>query len=124
MSSPAVRTSARVIQKMKMDSIRPTTPPPSDKKDINKDERGTQKTPNQTKPQKPIWTNTERKLFFDALNDCGKEFEAIAQYVNMKLKRKNTSDPTWKTKEHVRHLYYQTFHKISKNLKFSDGEFN
>lgn len=27
-SSPALRASARVIQKMKMDSIRPTTPPP------------------------------------------------------------------------------------------------
>lgn len=127
-SSPAVRTSARVIQKMKMDSIRPTTPPPSEKKEGVKDEHSAhsrtnaQKTPNQTRPSKTIWSNIERNLFFDALNECGKDFEAIAQYINVKQKRKNATDPTYKTKDHVRLLYYQTFSKISKYLRFSDGE--
>lgn len=32
LSSPAVRTSARVIQKMKMDSIRPPSPPITERK--------------------------------------------------------------------------------------------
>lgn len=123
MSSPAVRTSARVIQKMKMDSIRPTTPPPSDKRDAAKDEhhRNAPKTPNQSRPSKTTWTMTERTLFFDALNEFGKEFEAIANYINGKQKRKTSTDPSYKTKEHVRLLYYQTFTKISKYLRFSDG---
>lgn len=125
MSSPAVRTSARVIQKMKMDSIRPTTPPPHDKKDASKEDshsRNTQKTPNQTRPTKTIWTQVERNLFFDALNEFGKDFESIAQFINSKQKRKNATDPTYKAKEHVRLLYYQTFTKISKYLRFSDGK--
>lgn len=125
MSSPAVRTSARVIQKMKMDSIRPTTPPPHDKKDATKEDshsRNAQKTPNQTRPTKTIWTQVERNLFFDALNEFGKDFESIAQFINSKQKRKNATDPTYKAKEHVRLLYYQTFTKISKYLRFSDGK--
>lgn len=124
MSSPAVRTSARVIQKMKMDSIRPTTPPLTEKKDATKDEhhRATQKTPNQTRPTKTIWTVIERNLFFDALNEFGKDFESIASYINGKQKRKNVTDPTYKAKEHVRLLYYQTFTKIAKYLRFSDGK--
>lgn len=123
MNSPAVRTSARVIQKMKMDSIRPTTPPMTEKKDAGKEEshRGPQKTPSQPRASKTIWTNVERNLFFEALNEYGREFESIAQYINVKQKRKNTTDPTYKTKEHVRHLYYQTYHKMAKYLRFSDG---
>lgn len=119
MSSPAVRTSARVIQKMKMDSIRPTTPPPADKEDHH---RNAQKTPNQHRPSKTIWSNVERNLFFDAINEFGKDFESIANYINGKQKRKNATDPTYKAKEHVRLLYYQTFTKISKYLRFSEGK--
>lgn len=124
MSSPAVRTSARVIQKMKMDSIRPTTPPPVDRKDGLKDDhhRSTQKTPNQSRPSKTNWTNEERTLFFEALNEYGKEFELIASYVNSKQKRKNSSDPTFKAKEHIRVIYQQTFQKIVKYVRFSDGK--
>lgn len=123
MSSPAVRTSARVIQKMKMDQ-RPTTPPPIlDKRDTAKDEhhRAAQKTPNQNRTSKTIWSNVDRNLFFDALNEYGKDFESIATYINGKQKRKNATDPSYKAKEHVRLLYYQTFTKISKYLRFSDG---
>ncbi|XP_031636606.1 protein cramped [Contarinia nasturtii] len=118
MSSPAVRTSARVIQKMKMDSIRPTTPPPDKEKEEH--HRNAQKTPNQHRPSKTIWSNVERNLFFDAINEYGKDFESIANYINGKQKRKNATDPTYKAKEHVRLLYYQTFTKISKYLRFSE----
>lgn len=127
-SSPAVRTSARVIQKMKLDSIRPTTPPPTDKKDGVKDDvqnsnrTNAQKTPNQARTAKTIWSTIEKNLFFDGLNEFGKDFEAIAHYINSKQKRKNATDPTYKAKEHVRLLYYQTFTKISKYLRFSDGK--
>lgn len=122
LSSPAVRTSARVIQKMKMDSIRPASPPPSVEKEATKEMRPQQKTPNQPKANKVIWTNIERNLFFEAINEYGKDFEAIGLYINNKQKRKNVTDPTYKTKENVRQLYHQTFHKVSKYLRFSDGK--
>ncbi|XP_037050338.1 protein cramped isoform X2 [Bradysia coprophila] len=120
LSSPALRSSARVIQKMKMDSIRPVSPSQNDKKDSSKDERPTQKTPVQTRPLRVIWTNIERNLFFEALNEYGKDFDAISHYVNAKQRRKSTTDPTYKTKDHVRFIYYQTFHKVIKYLRFSD----
>lgn len=123
MNSPAVRTSARVIQKMKLDSIRPTTPPMPEKKEPAREDRGTQKTPNHTRASKTIWTNVERNLFFEALNEYGKDFDSIAQYINMKQKRKNATDPAYKAKENVRQLYYQSYHKVSKYLRFSDGKF-
>lgn len=104
---------------MKMDSIRPTTPPPADKDDHH---RNAQKTPNQHRPSKTNWSLVERSLFFDAINEYGKDFEAIANYINGKQKRKNATDPTYKAKEHVRLHYYQTFTKISKYLRFSEGE--
>lgn len=103
-----------------MDSIRPTTPPPADKDEHH---RNAQKTPNQHRPSKTNWSLAERCLFFDAINEYGKDFEAIANYINVKQKRKNATDPTYKVKEHVRLHYYQTFTKISKYLRFSEGEF-
>lgn len=111
---PGVRASARVIQKMKQDSIRPSTPPP-------KDEKGVQKTPSQTRTTtKASWTNIERNYFFDALNEFGKEFDAIGNYINAKLKRKSSTDAAFKTKDQVRQHFYQTFHKICKYIRFSD----
>ncbi len=89
----------------------------------SKDDRSTQKTPVQTRPLRVIWTNIERNLFFEALNEYGKDFEAISHYVNAKQRRKSTTDPTYKTKDHVRFIYYQTFHKVIKYLRFSDGKF-
>lgn len=123
LSSPAVRTSARVIQKMKMDSIRPASPPIVEKKETPKDERPQQKTPSQPKPNKVTWTNSERNLFFEAINEYGKDFDAIGHYINNKQKRKNVTDPAYKTKDNVRQLYHQTFHKVSKFLRFSDGKY-
>ena len=120
---PGVRTSARVIQKMKENSCRPTTPPPNERELKLKEEKALQKTPSQTKPTKVIWTNLERNFFFDAVNEFGKDFEGIANYINTKLKRKSITDQCFKTKEQIRTIYYQTFHKLSKYIKFSDGKF-
>lgn len=90
--------------------------------ELNKEERTTQKTPNQTKSNKVIWANVERNLFFEAVNEYGKDFENIAHYINLKLKRKNANDPNSKTKEHTRQMFHQTFHKVLKYLKFSEGK--
>lgn len=115
------RTSARVIHKMMLDSIRPPTPPPIEKKEISKeDHRSVPKTPVQEKPQRNGWTNIERNFFFEAINEYGKEFDSIAHYVNAKLKRKSNSDPNYKTRENVRVLYFQTYSKLARFLKFSD----
>ncbi|EDV45679.1 protein cramped [Drosophila erecta] len=120
---PGTRASARVIQKMKQDQTRPMTPPPNERELNKKDEKAAQKTPSQLKTGsgKTTWTNVERNCFFDALNEFGKDFEAVANCINAKLKRRNAnSDYSFKTKDQVRQHYYQTYHKICKYVRFSD----
>ncbi|ALC48194.1 crm, partial [Drosophila busckii] len=119
---PGTRASARVIQKMKLDLTRPMTPPPAERDASKKEEKAAQKTPSQLRAtNKTSWTNLERNCFFDALNEFGKDFEAMANCINGKLKRRNTSsDHSFKTKEQVRQHYYQTYHKIGKYVRYSD----
>lgn len=127
----ALRTSARVIHKMRMDSIRGTTPPPQDRKDGGSSAGtsgkagsssgiGQAKTPNQQKQARMVWSNQDKNLFFEALNEYGKDFEGIANYLNTKKRRKDSnSENTFKVKD-VRHLYYQFNQKVAKYLHFSD----
>ncbi|KAH8300854.1 hypothetical protein KR044_000253, partial [Drosophila immigrans] len=119
---PGTRASARVIQKMKLDLTRPMTPPPTEREHSKKEEKGSQKTPSQMRAaNKTTWTNLERNCFFDALNEFGKDFEAVANCINTKLKRRNTSSEySFKSKDQVRQHYYQTYHKISKYVRYSD----
>lgn len=121
------RTSARVIQKMRQDQqTRPTTPPPAERENVRgKDERSTtQKTPSQVRANRPTWSNVERNHFFDALNEFGKDFEAIGNFINSKLKRRSPAvDVSFKSKDQVRQHYYQTYHKICKYVRFSEGKF-
>ncbi|XP_055616574.1 protein cramped [Toxorhynchites rutilus septentrionalis] len=126
----ALRTSARVIHKMRMDSIRGNTPPPQDRKEGgtgvaagkagSMGSAGSQvKTPNQQKAVRVVWSNQDKNLFFEALNECGKDFEGIANYLNTKKRRKDSNSELFKVKD-VRHLYYQFNQKVSKYLHFSD----
>ncbi|XP_058813600.1 protein cramped [Topomyia yanbarensis] len=128
----ALRTSARVIHKMRMDSIRGSTPPPQDRKDGGTGSAGggkigsasgagsLAKTPNQQKQVRMVWSNQDKNLFFEALNECGKDFEGIVNYLNTKKRRKDiNSEHAFKVKD-VRHLYYQFNQKVSKYLHFSD----
>lgn len=118
---PAVRTSARVIHKLRMDS---TPLPPTEKKEIQSETSSvTQpKTPSHSKVAhvKVQWINQERNFFFDALNEHGRDFEQIARIVNNKMRRKSPSDPDYKTKDHIRQHYYQIYMKASKYLRFSE----
>ena len=105
---------------------RPVTPPPNEREPTSarKDERSTtQKTPSQVRANRPTWSNVERNHFFDALNEFGKDFEAIGNFINAKLKRRSpATDVTFKTKDQVRQHYYQTYHKICKYTRFSEGK--
>lgn len=121
-----LRASARFIHKLRMDSNRPSSPPSSamsalgSSEDLRRRDQN-QKTPNQSKAARTAWTNAEKNIFFEALYEFGRDFEAIATYINNKQRRRNAAD-TSKTKDQVRVLYYQFYQKVSKYIKFSDGE--
>lgn len=127
--SQQLRTSARVFKKMKLDSSAPvaTPPPPAPVPTVpplivpDKIEPPTKESC-KADMKKRIWTPEEKSLFFEALNEFGKDFDSIQNYISNKLKKKGLPESSIKTKEQIRHIYHRTFHKISKHLKFSSGE--
>ncbi|XP_053668532.1 protein cramped [Anopheles marshallii] len=116
-----LRTSARVKHKLRMETIRSNTPPLAERKEPAKPPTSSLlKTPNQPKQMRVVWSNHDKNLFFEALNEYGKDFEAILNYLNTKKRRKdNTEQQVFKSKD-VRNLYYQFNQKAMKYIHFSD----
>ncbi|XP_068622895.1 protein cramped [Battus philenor] len=116
------RTSARVIKKLRLE-------PQVDKREIpecetpNKDmdkEPPTFPTVKQRMP-KALWSADEKSLFFEALNEYGKDFDSITAYIRAKMKKKGMPDINLKTKTQVSHFYYRTWHKLSKHVHFDQN---
>ncbi|XP_053678129.1 protein cramped [Anopheles nili] len=116
-----VRTSARVKHKMRMDSIHSRTQRLQERKEQTKAVGASlAKTPNQPKQMRVEWSNHDKNLFFEALYEYGKDFEAILNYLNTKKRRKdNGEQQVFKAKD-VRNLYYQFNQKVVKYVHFSD----
>lgn len=67
-----------------------------------------------------LWSMEDKNNFFKALNDYGKDFDALQSYFLCYGKKKGLSDVMIKNKEQIRHFYHRTWLKISKHLKFSE----
>ncbi|XP_039747946.1 protein cramped [Pararge aegeria] len=115
------RTSARVIKKLRLE-------PQIDKRDATECETPTKiddkelkfPTVKQRMP-KALWSADEKSLFFEALNEYGKDFDAITAYICAKMKKKGMPDANLKTKMQVSHFYYRTWHKLSKHVDFDEN---
>ncbi|KAF9813606.1 hypothetical protein SFRURICE_014984, partial [Spodoptera frugiperda] len=117
------RTSARVIKKLRLE-------PPADRDkrpDIpecetpNKIDEKELKFPTvKQRMPKALWSTDEKNLFFEALNEYGKDFDAITAYICAKMKKKGMPDVNLKTKTQVSHFYYRTWHKLSKHVHFDE----
>ncbi|XP_045487674.1 protein cramped isoform X1 [Pieris rapae] len=118
------RTSARVIKKLRLES-------PADKRDVTEcdtpnkiDDKEPLKFPTQfpvkQRMPKALWSADEKSLFFEALNEYGKDFDAITAYICGKMKKKGMADGL-KTKTQVSHFYYRTWHKLSKHVQFDEN---
>ncbi|CAG9860969.1 unnamed protein product [Phyllotreta striolata] len=107
-----LRLSARVFKKMKLDTAPLVVPEKNEKKEIIKQDK--------KKCLRQLWSSDEKALFFEALNEYGKDFESIQLYISNKFRKKGLPDQYMKTKDQIRHLYYRTWTKISKYLKFAD----
>ncbi|XP_060806159.1 protein cramped [Amyelois transitella] len=122
------RTSARVIKKLKLE-------PPAEKRgkrDGQPDDLTECDTPNKMEQElkfptvkqrmpKALWSTDEKNLFFEALNEYGKDFDAITAYICAKAKKKGVPDVNMKTKTQVSHFYYRTWHKLSKHVHFDEN---
>ncbi|XP_073954771.1 cramped chromatin regulator [Choristoneura fumiferana] len=117
------RTSARVIKKLRLEPAHP------DKRDIPEcdtpikiDEKDPLKFPTvKQRMPKALWSADEKSLFFEALNEYGKDFDAITAHICAKMKKKGMPDVNLKTKTQVSHFYYRTWHKLSKHVHFGEN---
>lgn len=140
-----IRSSARVSKKMRLDStsqsvpvvsVAPVSVPSTSAVAVEKkvvstnvtdqgkdDEKQDGKQITEPKPKrKPseLWSPEDKNTFFEALNEYGKDFDAIQNYFAMKARKRGNPELA-KNKDQARHFYYRTWHKVSKHLKFPEG---
>ncbi|XP_015432218.1 PREDICTED: protein cramped [Dufourea novaeangliae] len=119
-STDPKNTQARVLRgtkKMKLDSGDTNNP---EKKDTKEEENNGEVKVRSLKRSCELWSLEDKNTFFKALNEYGKDFDALQSYFLSQGKKKGLPDIMIKNKEQIRHFYYRTWLKISKHLKFSE----
>ncbi|KAG7166214.1 cramped-like [Homarus americanus] len=113
--TPQLRTSARVLNKQRREEIK-ADPEYAEEEDALGGGIG-------KKRRRPweLWSMEDKNIFFESINECGKDFEAIQNYLTTKLRKKGAPCCQIKNKDQVRHFYYRTWHKISKHITFNEG---
>ena len=91
-----------------------------EKKDSKDEENNTEVKVKSLKRSCELWSMEDKNTFFKALNEYGKDFDALQSYFLSQGKKKGLPDVVIKNKEQIRHFYYRTWLKISKHLKFSE----
>ena len=67
-----------------------------------------------------LWGPNEKHIFFEALNEYGKDFDKIQSHFQAKLKNKRNMPAHYiKNKNQIRHFYYRTWHKIAGHIHFT-----
>ena len=67
-----------------------------------------------------LWGPNEKHIFFEALNEYGKDFDKIQSHFQAKLKNKRNMPAHYiKNKNQIRHFYYRTWHKIASHIHFT-----
>lgn len=72
-------------------------------------------------PNKPgeVWSDDDKDVFFQALQEFGKDFDKIHRHIVQKVK--NRADAENKTRDQVRHFYYRTWRGLEKCIQFGEG---
>lgn len=60
-----------------------------------------------------MWQADDTRWFFEALNEHGKDFNAIHHYMTTKLKKKGTPEDLMKNKEQIRCYFNRQWNKVS-----------
>lgn len=140
-----LRTSARVSKKLKLDSQNVTSTSPTERKggficlqegfinlhvpitpfvlisEPKPEEKTAEQKSNTVRRVHELWSTEDKNAFFEALNEYGKDFDAIQTHMNNKRKKRGINHNIAKNRDQARHFYYRTWHKISKYLKFPQG---
>ena len=66
------------------------------------------------------WSAEDTYIFFEGLNEYGKDFDKLQTHFKSKYKSKrNLPEHYVKNKDQIRHFYYRTWHKIAGHINFS-----
>ena len=113
-------TQARVVRGTKKVKLDVNDSNASEKKDSKDEEANAEVKVKSLKRSCELWSMEDKNTFFKALNEYGKDFDALQSYFLCQGKKKGLPDVMIKNKEQIRHFYYRTWLKISKHLKFSE----
>ena len=113
-------TQARVVRGTKKVKLDANDSNASEKKDSKDEEANAEVKVKSLKRSCELWSMEDKNTFFKALNEYGKDFDALQSYFLCQGKKKGLPDVMIKNKEQIRHFYYRTWLKISKHLKFSE----
>lgn len=75
-----------------------------------------------------VWSPHDKKYFFEALFEHGKDFDSLESFMAQKHSRNrkeyvnNCVDSSPKTKNQIRHFYYRSWHKISPYINQSSND--
>lgn len=95
---------------------------PSLKKQSKEDKPATDGVTDISTKKRVLWGCIDKSLFFDALLEHGKDFDAIQNFMIHKQKKRGDPDCNFKSKDQIRHFYYRTWHKISPFIHQSSSD--
>ncbi|XP_014274558.1 protein cramped isoform X2 [Halyomorpha halys] len=113
-----LRASARVSKKLRLDQEQALVQAQSpEKKGENSGSNGLATTEEKRRRRAPVlWSADDKAAFFEALNEHGKNFDAIEKYMLSRAKKRG--DGATKNREKARYFYYRAWHKLSRYVQF------
>ncbi|KAJ8675357.1 hypothetical protein QAD02_011143 [Eretmocerus hayati] len=119
-AADAKNSSVKVVKGNKRMRLEVDPSQSTEKKDGKDDQEAEAKVMRSLKRSCELWSMEDKNTFFKAVNEYGKDFDALQNYFLIQGKKKGVPEKMIKNKEQIRHFYYRTWLKISKHLKFSE----
>lgn len=112
-----LRASARVLKKLRLDQEQALAQLPSPEKKGEPSASNGIVTEEKRRRRAPVlWSADDKAAFFEALNEHGKNFDAIEKYMISRAKKRG--DGAAKNREKARYFYYRAWHKLSRYVQF------
>lgn len=113
-----LRASARVSKKLRLDQEQALVQAQSPEKKVeSSNSNGLAVTEEKRRRRAPVlWSADDKAAFFEALNEHGKNFDAIEKYMLSRAKKRG--DGATKNREKARYFYYRAWHKLSRYVQF------
>ena len=85
------------------------------------DDKKAEGPPEKSKRTWEKWSPSDKTVFFEALNDIGKNFQALQNYIAKKKMKNKSGQDQVRNRDQIRFFYYRTLNKISQYVQFPAG---